>query len=181
MKAEAAEFWADRLQQTLQAYDEPLVRGLATKLFKPRNQWPLDELIERSLATIGNAPVIDRRLQELEPAERRVLALIGHSRQPRWGLGNLIELVMALGHADGLTPILHLFESGLLYPWLPEGLTRLKSFDQWLGQAGAGTYVFAPPQITARASPSTTTWAFPISPRTTPPLPLTSRAMASTG
>ena len=151
MKAEAAEFWADRLQQTLQAYDEPLVRGLATKLFKPRNQWPLDELIERSLATIGNAPVIDRRLQELEPAERRVLALIGHSRQPRWGLGNLIELVMALGHADGLTPILHLFESGLLYPWLPEGLTRLKSFDQWLGQAGAGTYVFAPPQITARA------------------------------
>jgi hypothetical protein len=146
-----ADAWSERLRQTLEAYDEPLLRGLASKLFKPRNQWPVDELIERSLTTLGNAPVIDRRLQELDVAERRVLAVIGRSRQPRWGLGNLIELVIALGHADGLPPILHLFESGLLYPCLPERLTRLKSFEQWMTLSEpTGLHVFAPPQITNR-------------------------------
>jgi hypothetical protein len=146
-----ADAWSERLRQTLQAYDEPLLRGLASKLFKPRNQWPVEELIERSLTTLGNAPVIDRRLQELDVAERRVLALIGHSRQPRWALGNLVELVIALGHSDGLPPILHLFESGLLFPCLPERVTRLKSFEQWMTlSAPTGLHVFAPPQITGR-------------------------------
>ncbi len=144
--------WAARLRPTLEAYHEDLLRQVASKLFKPRNQWPVDELIERSLATLANAPVIDRRIKELEPAERRVLALIAHSRQPDWHLGNLIELLIALGHSDGLPPILHLFESGLLFPTLPDGLTRLKSFEQWIGQAGStGLSVFAPPSITSRA------------------------------
>lgn len=148
----SADAWDERLRLTLEAYDEPLLRGLAAKLFKPRNQWPADELIDRTLATIGNAPVIDRRLNELDPAERRVLALIGHSRQSIWGLGNLVELVIALGHADGLPPILHLFESGLLYPVLPDGVARLRTFEQWLTQAGTTNLrVFAPPQVTARA------------------------------
>jgi hypothetical protein len=148
----AADVWSDRVRRTLEAYHESLLRTVAARLFRPRNQWPVDELLDRSLATIGNAPVIDRRLQELDVAERRVLALIAHSRQPCWGLGNLVELVIALGHSDGLPPILHLFEAGLLYPCLPEGLTRLRTFEQWIGQAGAtGLRVFAPPQITSRA------------------------------
>ena len=57
-------FWSDYLRQTLERYDEPLLRQVAGKLFKPRNQWPVDELIERGLATVGNAAVIDRRLKE---------------------------------------------------------------------------------------------------------------------
>ncbi len=144
--------WSDHLQLTLSGYDEALLRQVASRLFKPRNQWPADELRERSLTAIGNAAVIDRRLKELEPSERRVLALIAHSRQPRWDLGNLIFLLMSLGHAEGLPPILALLESGLLYPYLPDGPKRLKNFEQWLGQAGtAGLSVFAPPSVTSRA------------------------------
>jgi hypothetical protein len=147
-----AAVWSTELQSTLQRYDESLLRQVATRLFKPRNQWPVAELIERSLASIDNPAVIDRRLQELEPAQRQILALIAHSRQPCWHLGNLIEMAMALGHNDGLPPILGLFESGLLYPCLPEGLTRLKKFEQWLGQAGTtGLRVFADPRVTSRA------------------------------
>src|SRR5262249_9141748 len=145
-----ADPWSTLLRITLERYDEALLRHMAARLFKPRNQWPAEELIERSLATINNAVVIDRRLKELEPAQRQVLALIGHSRQPRWHLGNLVEMVMALGHSDGLPPILALFETGLLYPILPAGLTRLKKFEQWLGQAGTtGLKVFAHPLVTA--------------------------------
>lgn len=144
--------WTEQLRRTLECYDEPLIRQVAAKLARPRNQWPADELIERCLATLGNAAVIDRRLKELEPEQRRALALIAHSRQPRWPLGNLIEMLVALGHADGLPPLLALLESGLLYPVLPEGVKRLKSFEQWLGLAGSvGLTVFAHPQITSRA------------------------------
>lgn len=147
-----ADGWSARLRQTLQSYDEALLRGVAARLFKPRNQWPVEELIERSQATFDNAAVIDRRLKELEPAQRQVLALIAHSRQPRWDLGNLIFLLMALGHPEGLPPILSLLEAGLLYPCLPESRSRLKNFEQWLGQAGnGGLAVFAHPAVTSRA------------------------------
>jgi hypothetical protein len=156
--------WSDYLRQTLARYDDSLLRLVAGRLFKPRNQWPAEELIDRSVATVGNAAVVDRRLQDLGPAERRLLSVIGHSRQPRWRLGSLLELLAALGHAEGPQPVLHLFEAGLLYPDLlapvsaraaepgarPSG--RLRSFEQWLGQArDTGFTLFAHPQVTARA------------------------------
>jgi hypothetical protein len=145
-------FWTDHLRQTLERYDEPLLRRVAAKLLKPRNQWPAEELIERSVATVGNAAAIDRRLKDLEPASLQLLALIGHSRQPRWRLGNLVELAIALGHGDGLEPVLALLEVALLYPELPAGLNRVKSFEHWLGKAGsAGLAAFAHPSVTARA------------------------------
>jgi hypothetical protein len=145
-------YWSDQLTQTLGRYDEALLRTVAGNLFKPRNQWPAAELIERSLAAVGNPALIDRRLKELEPAGRQVLALMAHSRQPRWHLGNLIELVMMLGHADGLPPVLSLLETGLLFPCLPDNVKRLKLFEQWLGQAGTmGLRVFAHPAVLARA------------------------------
>jgi hypothetical protein len=151
-QATQADPWSEHLRRTLAGYDEALLRGVSAHLFKPRSQWPVEELLERSLATMANAVVIDRRLKELEPAQRRVLALIGHSRQPCWDLGNLVFLIMALGDADGLPPILALLEAGLLYPYLAEGPKRLKSFEQWLGQAGTtGLHVFAHPAVTARA------------------------------
>jgi hypothetical protein len=156
--------WSDHLRLTLQSYQEPLLRQVAAKLVKPRGQWPVEELIERSLTTIANAPVVDRRLEELEPAGRRLLALIGHSRQPRWKLGGLLEMLAALGHSEGMTPVFALFEAGLLYPELHgspsptqagaagAGSIRLKNFEEWLGQSSAtGFTVFAHPQVTARA------------------------------
>lgn len=146
------EFWSGRLRSVLERYEEPLLRQVAAKLFKPRNFWPLDELLERTLATVGNAAVIDRRFQDLEPSGRRLLALIGHSRQPQWRLGNVMELLAALGHTEGLQPIFALFEAGLLYPDLAPETKRLPTFEQWLGQGNAaGLMVFAHPLVTARA------------------------------
>jgi hypothetical protein len=144
--------WSDELRQILGSYDEPLLKKVASKLFRPRSQWPTEELIERSLATLQNVAVIDRRLDELGPAPTKLLALMGHSRQPQWALGNLIEMLAALGHAEGTVPAFTLFEAGLLYPCLKAPGTRLKSFEQWLSQnAALGYRVFAPPPVTARA------------------------------
>jgi hypothetical protein len=145
-------YWSDLLSRTLARYDEPLLYQVAGRLFKPRNQWPPDVVLERSLATIGNAPVIDRRLKDLGPAERRLLALIGHSRQPRWKLVHLLEMLATLGHSEGVQPVCNLFQAGLMYPLLPEGMARLRNFEQWLGQGSVSEYwVFAHPFVTERA------------------------------
>jgi hypothetical protein len=152
-------YWTEQLRRTLACYDEPLLRQVASRLVRPRNQWPAEELIERSLAITANPAQLDRRLQELEPASRKVLALIGHSRQPAWSLGNLVEMLFALGHTEGLQPIFALLEAGLLYPLLHlpvepsgNGKVTVRSFDQWLGQAGAGgeLRVFAVPLVARR-------------------------------
>ncbi len=138
----------------MRCYDEPLLRQVAGRLVKPRNQWPAEDLLARILEVVENPAVIDRRVQELEPASRQALALIGHSRQPLWALGNLVEMVMALGHADGLAPILDLLEAGLLFPLLDGGepSVRVRAFPQWLANAGsAGLTVFAAPQVAVRA------------------------------
>lgn len=128
-------YWSEYLRQTLQCYEVSLLRNVAAPLLKPRNQWPVAELIDRCVAVTTNTALIDRRLSELDAPERQLLALIGHSRQPRWNLGNLVELLMALGHAEGLPTVLKLFEQGLLYPDLPAvKVPRLKSFEQWVGQ-----------------------------------------------
>src|SRR5436305_13029776 len=131
--------WSERFRQALERYDEPLLRQVAARLIKPRNQWPAADLIERCVAVVENPAILDRRLQDLEPASRQVLAVIARSRQPRWVLGNLVELAIALGHADGLKPVLALLEAGLLYP---DGAGTIKSFEQWL-VAGAGTDLIA--------------------------------------
>jgi hypothetical protein len=155
-------FWSELQRHTLASYDEALLRQVASRLIKPRNQWPVADLIERGTAATSNPVIIDRRIQDLTPPARRVLALIGHSRQPFWNLGNLVELTIALGHGDGLQPVLELLEAGLLYPCL-KGATaapssngvssrKLKSFEQWMAAPGpAGLLVFCPPAIAARA------------------------------
>ncbi len=155
-------YWSELQRHTLASYDEPLLRQVAARLIKPRNQWPIEDLIERGAAATSNPVVIDRRLQDLTPPARRVLALIGHSRQPYWHLGNLVELTIALGHGDGLQPVLELLEAGLLYPSLKDEKgtpgsngaagKKLKNFEQWMAAPGpAGLLVFAPPSIAARA------------------------------
>jgi hypothetical protein len=144
--------WSELLARTLAGYGEELLRQVAARLVKPRNQWPAEELIARGVETIGNAAVVDRRLKDLGPAEGKLLALIGHSGQPRWRVVHLLEMLAALGHAEGLEPVLQLFQAGLLYPIGIEPPPRLKNFEQWLGQAAATDFeVFAHPQVTGRA------------------------------
>ncbi|MCS6849927.1 MAG: hypothetical protein NZ700_02015, partial [Gemmataceae bacterium] len=151
--------WAAELRRTLARYDESLLRTMADRLVKPRNYWPVEELIERSIATVENVPVIDRRLRDLELAERHALAVIGHSGRASWPISQLVEVLAALGAPDGLAAVRALFEAGLLFPDLgtgPEtasnGRTVLRSFDHWLGQGStSGLRVWSPPAITRRA------------------------------
>lgn len=149
--------WSDRVAATLRGYDEALLRKVAGRLVRPRNLWPVDELITRSLDVLDNPVLLDRRLGELAPPSRQLLALLGVSRQPWWALGNLVELVMALGHPDGLAPVLDLLEAGLAFPVLTghdEGRRKLTGFDGWLGSAAAGgtLTVFSLPQVIRRAA-----------------------------
>jgi hypothetical protein len=151
------EFWSELQRRTLEGYDEELLREVASRLLKPRSQWPAEELVRRAVEAGDNPALIDRRLQDLGLPARRLLALIGHSRQPLWDLGHLVEMALALGSEDGLRPVFDLLEGGLLYPAggserAPESLPRLRSFEQWLGQAGtAGLRVFTLPALAARA------------------------------
>ena len=147
--------WSDLLRQTLARYDEALLRPVTTKLVRTRNQWPTDELIERAVATVANAAVIDRRLHEVDPTARQLLALLARSHQPRWRLGHLVELVIALGRPEEpFQPIRELFEHGLLYPdpAAPGSASRLKTFEQLIGLASTGgVTVFVHPAVAARA------------------------------
>jgi hypothetical protein len=167
MPLEDQSYWSDYLRHTLECYDDALLRQVASQLFKPRSQWPREELIERSLDTFGNVAVLDRRLQDLPVPCSRLLGCIAHSRQPRWKLGNLLELLAALGYSEGPQQVFALFEAGLLYPdllSLPVHVLafsaelpapprqRLKSFEQWLAQGNAtGFATFAHPRLLARA------------------------------
>src|SRR5205085_9754477 len=96
-------YWSEHLRRNLQLYDEALLRQVAGRLIKPRNQWPVAELIKRMAEAIENAAVIDRRLAEASPAGRQLLAVIGSGRRPSLYAGHLIELLAALGHADPLS------------------------------------------------------------------------------
>jgi hypothetical protein len=148
-----------RLERTLRVYDHSLLRQVASKLIKPRNQWPVEELIERCLGFFENVASIDRRLKELRSEERRLLALIGHSGQPRWRVVHLIELAAALGDSDGMKSIRNLLEAGLLFPEVPETWKRLRSFNQWMTQAGSsGLAVFTHPSVIERSIGESLDW-----------------------
>ena len=147
------DIWIEQARRALEGYDEKLLRQVANRLFRPRSQWPVDELIERTLTTLTNPPVLDRRLKDLPPACRQVLALIAHSRQPCWRVGNLVEMLVTLGQADGLEPIKTLIETGLLFPFFSDDLPtkqRLKDISLALALS-SNPAVFTLPQVSARA------------------------------
>ncbi len=132
----ADDIWTSRVRETLACYGEPLLRQVAHKLLKPRNQWPVEELIERSIATLTNVAVIDRRLKDLPDSSRKLLAAVGLSRQPVWRVGELLALLAVLNHVEGMTPILTLLEAGLAHPVVASTSPRLKQFEDWLGASG---------------------------------------------
>lgn len=154
-----ADLAADRVRQTLSTYAEPLLRQVVQRLLRPRNQWPVDELVERSVAVLTNAAVIDRRLGELTAPARKLLAVVGLSRQPVWRVGHLVAILATLGHAEGLSPVQELLECGLAHPELPAGLKSLRQFEDWLGPSGiASARLFAHPAVTARAAGADLGW-----------------------
>ena len=150
--------WSGRVHQTLSLYSEPLLRQVAGKLIRPRTNQPVEELLEKSVGTASNPPVIDRRIKDLSVAGRKLLAVIGLSRQPRWKVGHLISILSALGHAEGFAPIQEALEAGLLFPELkggtvlPAGAALLDDFAAWLGESGTLlATVFAHPLVAGRA------------------------------
>lgn len=151
MEDASLDTWNERLPAILASYDAPLLRQVAGRLCKPRNQWPLEELIERCVETLGNTPVLDRRLRDLPAASRLVLTLMAHSRQPRWSVGHLVEMNVALDQGDGLAPVLDLLEAGLLFPDLQEGET-IDEFAFWIAHSDGyrPPMVIAPPLVIDR-------------------------------
>ncbi len=146
MSIALADPWSEKLEQALAGYDVSLVRAIASRLLRARNQWPVDELRERLRDAINNAP------KELPPSCRKLLSLIGLSRRPDWRVGQLMEMLSALGHDEGLTPIQTLFEEGLLHPVERPNAGRLKGFDWWLNNGPiAELRLFAHPLVTRRA------------------------------
>ena len=144
--------WTARCRDTLARYAEPLLRAVAGKLIKPRANQPVEELLDKSAAALVNPPLIDRRIKDLPAASRKLLAVIGRSRQPRWKVGHLITLVTALGHAEGFAPVQAAFEAGLLFPELNPLAPPLDDFAAWLGQGGMlAAVAFAHPTVAARA------------------------------
>jgi hypothetical protein len=136
---------------TLARYDETLLRAVAARLFKPRSQWPVDELVARAAETLTNTPVVDRRLKDLPPSCRALLAAVGLARRNEWPVGQLLELLATLGHAEGLAPILTLLDSGLALPVLPETISQLRNWETWLGSAPASARLVFPPIVAERA------------------------------
>ncbi len=144
--------WSARSQAALAAYAEPLLRAVAGRLVRPRTQIPVEELVEKAVATLLNPPVIDRRVKELDPAARKLLALIGRSRQPRWKVGHLIALLSSLGHVEGFTPIQAALDAGLLFPEANPQAPPVADFAAWLGSAGSmAAVVFLHPAVGTRA------------------------------
>src|SRR6266852_2369298 len=144
--------WTALFRETLARYREPLLRQVAARLVKPRGQWPAEELIDRCVSFTANPVQIDRRLKDLPVPGRQVLSLIARSRQPLWRLGNLLEMLVALGHPADLHPILDLLDNGLLCPVLPPAMRTLAQFAEWLARSGqSDPTVFAHPLVAARA------------------------------
>jgi hypothetical protein len=145
-----ADAWSSHVRDTLGRYSEPLLRQVAAKLVRARTNQPLDEVLDKAISTLLNPPVIDRRLKDLSPAARKLLAAIGLSRRPTWKVGHLLALLAGLGHAEGFTPIQETLEAGLLFPELNSG--EVEDFAAWLGASGTlHAVVFAHPAVSIRA------------------------------
>ena len=133
-------------------YEPALVREVAAKLVRPRANQPVEELIDKSVGMLTNPPVVDRRIRELSDPTRKLLALIGLSRQPFWKVGHLIALLSALGHDEGFAPVEEALRAGLLYPHLAADHPPVDGFTEWFGRAGMLTaVVFAHPAVANRA------------------------------
>ena len=148
--------WSDLLRQALGPTTSRSCARSPRRLVRTRNQWPADELIDRAAATVVNAAVIDRRLQDLDPAARQLLALVAAvppaalaPRQPRRA-GHRPRPARGAVPADPGPASRTACSTPSLRRW--GSASRLKSFEQLLAwPARGGLAVFAHPAVAARA------------------------------
>jgi hypothetical protein len=144
--------WSGAVRATVAKYDEPLLRRVAGKLFRPRNQWPPEELTERIVAALANAPLIDRRFEDLSPAGRQALALAARGAARTWRVSAMVGLLSALDRDTGIDPIIELLEGGLLYPVMERDADRVRGLDHWLTHSsGRNIGVLIPQPVAERA------------------------------
>jgi hypothetical protein len=151
LEVKSDETWPDAVRAILERYDEALLRPIATRLCRARNHWPAPELIDRSLATLQNPAVVDRRLKDIPEATRRVLAVVRQSGQMRWPVANLCEIGALAGAGIGHEAIVELIEAGLAFPVLGAEPSRgkIKLLTSWLAHAPLPT-VLIPSSVTSR-------------------------------
>lgn len=155
--------WPEIVRLILGRYDEKLLREVVQRFLRPRNQWPVEELIDRCVEAFDNTVLINRRLKELDESRRTLLAALAQSKQCKWKLGQLIEIAMCMGQEDGLSTVFDLLNQGFLLPdvvnleqkdRLPKPCKNpyIKSFEQWIGFPGPeGLAIFLPPPISQRS------------------------------
>jgi hypothetical protein len=122
----------DRAAEALAGYSESLLREVAGRLIRPRNTWTADEVRDRLLTALADPVHIDRTLRRLTAPARKLLRLIGVSRQPRWRIRGLLDLLAGSGYEDGLAAVRELLDVGLMFPVLLPKAGLLTSFDPWL-------------------------------------------------
>ena len=140
------------IRAALSRYDDPLLRAIAAKLFKPRSHWPAEELIDRAVEALANTPVIDRRLNDLTPASGQLLTAIGLTRHSNWAVGQLLALLSGLGHNEGMAPVLAMLDAGLAVPELPPEGRPIRQWEDWLGATPTTARLFVPPAVAERAA-----------------------------
>ena len=143
-----------------EGYAEGLLRIIAGNALKARQKLPVAELREKLLTWHSNPPQIDRRLKELTPSARTLLALMHIGKRAQWRIGTMLELVSCLhGQSadslavDGLKVVEELFLQGMIVPVANPDRKKLNSFEEWLGQGVPDQYrVWIAPEIMARAA-----------------------------
>ena len=141
-------------------YEPALLERVVVGLVKPRGSLETDELVPRALDFLADPVKLTRRLQVLEkadPAARGMLALAGHMRRDFFPVSDLLQAHLALGHRDGLAPLLALMETGLVSPDLvntPGQPQSLEDFTAWLTLSpGERLVLHCPQAVRARAIP----------------------------
>lgn len=171
MPAPDNSYWNDQILAIFQRYEEALIREVARQFIRPRNQWPVEDIIDRLIEAMANPPLIDRRIRELPSGCAKILALIEVSKQPRWRVGSLLEMATALGEEDPFELVIALLNNGLLCPDLAEQQNfpdvevidgeeipatpsaKLKNFRTWMTlTAPEKLYVISHPSVTRRTS-----------------------------
>src|SRR5207244_9473220 len=136
----------------LARYAEPLLRSIAGRWQRLRNQWTGDEVRERLQEALTDPVAVDRTLKTVSPTARRLLRLMAIARQTHWRLRALADFLAVLDPGEGVAAVRELLDAGLLYPQLAERSGPLASISTWLTQAATQPLaVVAVPLAAARA------------------------------
>src|SRR5215212_6196797 len=92
---------AEAVSSAWESYTEPLLRKVAGLALKPRQKQPAAELRAKLLDWHHNPPQVDRRLREVSPPARTLLALLHLGKRSQRRVGTLLEMVSCLQQSDG--------------------------------------------------------------------------------